>query len=91
MREPYVPQEAHQRFLIEAWLFWGKNFLSSPLAVRLSLAAPTVQPAAFLEAPRRNGVDHECVVRPPGGGCRKAQLFVGEAPAAVLPLRCDGV
>ena len=24
--EPYVPQDAHQQFLIEAWLFLGKNF-----------------------------------------------------------------
>ena len=31
MGEPYVPQGAHQRFLIEAWLFLRKNFLSSPL------------------------------------------------------------
>ena len=28
----YVPQGAHQRFLIEAWLFLGKNFPSPPLA-----------------------------------------------------------
>jgi hypothetical protein len=33
--------------------------------------------------------DHECVVRLPGGGHRKARLFVGVVPAAVLPLRCD--
>ena len=32
--EPYVPQGAHQRFLIEAWLFLGKNFPSPPLAAR---------------------------------------------------------
>jgi hypothetical protein len=35
--------------------------------------------------------DHECVVRLPGGGHRKARLFVGVVPAAVLPLRCDEV
>ena len=29
--EPYVPQDAHQRFLIEAWLFLGKKIPSSPL------------------------------------------------------------
>ena len=31
MGEPYVPQDAHQRFLIEAWFFLGKNFPSPPL------------------------------------------------------------
>jgi hypothetical protein len=31
------------------------------------------------------------VVRLPGGGHRKARLFVGVVPAAVLPLRCDEV
>mmetsp|Transcript_34130 Transcript_34130/g.81203 ORF Transcript_34130/g.81203 Transcript_34130/m.81203 type:complete len:91 (-) Transcript_34130:28-300(-) len=36
--------------------------------------------------------DHKCVVRLPGGGYRKARLFVGEVPAAaVLLLRCDEV
>lgn len=30
--------------------------------------------------------DHECVVRLPGGGYRKARLFVGGVPEAVLPL-----
>ena len=33
MREPYVPQGAHQRFLIDARLFLGKNFPSPPLPV----------------------------------------------------------
>ena len=32
--EPYVPQGAHQRFLIDAWLFLGKNFPSPPLPPR---------------------------------------------------------
>ena len=31
MREPYVLQGAHQRFLIDARLFLGKNFPSPPL------------------------------------------------------------
>ena len=29
--EPYVQQDAHQRFLIDARLFLGKNFPSPPL------------------------------------------------------------
>ena len=29
--EPYVPQEAHQRFRIEAWLFWGQQIPIPPI------------------------------------------------------------
>ena len=69
VREPYVPQGAHQRFLIDARLFLGKNFPSPPLnwtlpatptknaaSMTTSTKVRTVQAPRLKAAPRANEV-----------------------------------
>ena len=88
MGEPYVPQEAHQRFLIEAWFFLGKNF-PHPLyrsVCELSLDDHPILAAVCVDATETLGTRSRFWPRLSGGafagaGAAMAVLNIGQGVA----------